>query len=192
VKFLGNVFLFRQKCILHFAFPKGFKELRRSNGAMHFSCAASAAHFFIIKKEGYFMFDNIGGKIKTLARVVCWIGIIGFIISGLITMCTNESMILPGILTAVIGSFLSWIGSFMVYGFGQLIENTDTLVAQNMRPSEPNITPAPPVAPVAPVTSAVKYVNYGPVPEGFWACKKCGTHNKKMYGQCKKCGTYRS
>ena len=120
------------------------------------------------------MFDNIGGKIKSLARVVCWIGIISSIITGLITIFVNEDMILTGVLLAVIGSFLSWIGSFFAYGFGQLVENSDTLVAQNMCPRE--------------------HVNYEPEPvsEGLWVCKNCGTHNKKEYGQCKKCGTYRS
>ena len=30
-----------------------------------------------------------------------------------------------------VGSFLSWIGSFLLYGFGQLIENSDKLVELN-------------------------------------------------------------
>lgn len=132
------------------------------------------------------MFDNIGGKIKILAQVICWLGIIGSIISGLITMITDEDMILTGLLIAVIGSLLSWIGSFTTYGFGQLIENSDALVAQNMHPRESVIKPASSAAP------SIKNVNCEPVPEGLWACKTCGTHNKNEYGQCKKCGAHRS
>jgi len=37
------------------------------------------------------MFDNIGSKIKTLARVICWIGIIVSIISGCVLMVQNEA-----------------------------------------------------------------------------------------------------
>ena len=77
------------------------------------------------------MFDNIGGKIKTLAKVVCWIGIIACIITGIVLMATGEDSILVGILTAVVGSLLSWVSSFVLYGFGQLVENSDTLVQQN-------------------------------------------------------------
>ena len=76
------------------------------------------------------MFDNIGGKIKALAKVLCWIGIVLFVISGIVTMLQEQSdqAVLAGILTIIVGCLLSWIGSFFAYGFGQLIENTDELV----------------------------------------------------------------
>jgi hypothetical protein len=45
-------FLFRQKRILHFAFSTGFKELRRSNGAMRFSVRSFGYALFILQKEG--------------------------------------------------------------------------------------------------------------------------------------------
>ena len=72
------------------------------------------------------MFDNIGGKIKTLAKVVCWIGIVASVILGLLSMNVITALLIMGI-----GSLSSWIGSFMTYGFGQLIENTDILVKQS-------------------------------------------------------------
>ena len=74
------------------------------------------------------MFDNIGSKIKTLARIVCWLGIIISVISGLAIMVSNEETIFVGTLIILLGSIGSWIGSFVLYGFGQLIENSDTLV----------------------------------------------------------------
>lgn len=75
------------------------------------------------------MFNNIGGKIKTLAKVICWIGIIGSIIGGIGCIAADEDMILYGLLIAVGGSLFSWIGSFFTYGFGELIENSSKLVA---------------------------------------------------------------
>lgn len=56
------------------------------------------------------MFDNIGRKIKILAQVLCWIGIIGSVITG-IAFLTNER---PGLGVIIIfgGELLSWIGSF--------------------------------------------------------------------------------
>ena len=74
------------------------------------------------------MFDNIGSKIKTLARIVCWLGIIISVISGLAIMVSNEETVFVGTLIILLGSIGSWIGSFVLYGFGQLIENSDTLV----------------------------------------------------------------
>lgn len=76
------------------------------------------------------MFKNIGGKIKGLAKVNCIVGIaisvvvgIGMIDSG------NDAMIAVGVLVMIVGLLVSWIGSFFVYGFGELIENT-TVIAE--------------------------------------------------------------
>lgn len=75
------------------------------------------------------MFRNIGAKIKMLARVMCIIGMIASVISGIITILTmvgdfNFVVYLISVLIIVIGCLLSWIGSFGLYGFGELIEKT--------------------------------------------------------------------
>ncbi len=75
------------------------------------------------------MFNNIGGKIKTLAKVICWLGIIACVICGIVMMIADEDMILFGLLTMIAGSLLSWIGSFFAYGLGELIDNSSKLVA---------------------------------------------------------------
>lgn len=74
------------------------------------------------------MFENIGGKIKTLATVITIIGIVGSVIFGLIILARD---FLLGLLIIIVGSLASWIGSFFAYGFGQLIENTEELIAIN-------------------------------------------------------------
>lgn len=70
------------------------------------------------------MFKNIGSKIKSLAEIICWIGIV---ISVLIGIAWMENSIIGGILIAIIGSGISWIGSFFAYGFGELIEKTSEI-----------------------------------------------------------------
>ena len=65
------------------------------------------------------MFDNIGEKIKTLAKVCTAIGIILSIISGIALMVLSNVWI--GLLCIVGGCVFSWIGSFLVYGFGEII-----------------------------------------------------------------------
>ena len=84
------------------------------------------------------MFENIGKKIKKTAEILSLIGIIVsifigmiIVISGIVSNTGTERLVsvLLGILFALAGCFFSWIGSFFMYGFGQLIENTDELVS---------------------------------------------------------------
>ena len=83
------------------------------------------------------MFNNIGGKLKGLAVVACWLGIAFSVISGLIILSNSASRynsggtIISALSTILLGSLFSWIGSLGMYGFGQLIENSDT-IASNM------------------------------------------------------------
>lgn len=72
------------------------------------------------------MFDNVGAKLKTWAQVVCWAGIVLSIISGIVMIASgNDSTVLTGILTMAVGSLGSWIGALCVFGFGELVENSD-------------------------------------------------------------------
>lgn len=73
------------------------------------------------------MFKNIGDKIKTLAEVICILGIISSFVIGCILMAINLDFFLKGILTIVLGSLASWIGSFVLYGFGQLVDDVNFL-----------------------------------------------------------------
>ena len=81
------------------------------------------------------MFDNIGGKIKGLAKVLTWIGIIGSIAAGaaMVDVVDEDIVVIVMLGTIIGGSLVSWVGSFLLYGFGQLIENTDILVRQGAR-----------------------------------------------------------
>lgn len=89
------------------------------------------------------MFNNIGHKIQVLAKVLCWIGIICWVITGLVLMAGGSSMtyrlngefvransgagVVAGIMTIIVGVLVSWIGSFLLYGFGQLVEDTHAI-----------------------------------------------------------------
>ena len=75
------------------------------------------------------MFDHIGGKIKNVAKAVCWIGIVLSIVLGLILLIALSTdspaiRIAVAIPVMILGAVLSWIGSFTLYGYGELIELT--------------------------------------------------------------------
>ena len=73
------------------------------------------------------MFDNIGDKLKGAAIAFCALGILAAVIGGIALMVGGAVLI--GILTIVLGALISWLSCLGLYGFGQLIENSDKLVA---------------------------------------------------------------
>ena len=152
------------------------------------------------------MFDNIGGKIKTLATVVCVIGIGASIIAAIALWAQNDRYtptIALGFGVLIGGCLASWIGSFFTYGFGELIEETtrnreinyQILLKLDKEVGSERQSPATvrdvPVAfanssrqsRVAPINSTVT--------SGGWTCKKCGTRNRTSDISCKDCGTYK-
>lgn len=74
------------------------------------------------------MFDNIGKKIKSLASVLCWVGIIAYVITAIIMFILssmddgNGLFIGLGFAFLIVGPLLSWVSSFFMYGFGELID----------------------------------------------------------------------
>lgn len=80
------------------------------------------------------MFDNIGTKIKSLAKIVCWVGIIITVIAGIVMLASGDDISSPiGLVLIVAGPIGSWISSFFVYGFGELIEKASE-IAENTKP----------------------------------------------------------
>lgn len=74
------------------------------------------------------MFENIGRKIKVLAQVVFWVGVIGSCVAGLAVLAKMESAI--GLLIMLGGGATALISGWLAYGFGELIDKT-TEIAQN-------------------------------------------------------------
>jgi hypothetical protein len=79
------------------------------------------------------MFERIGAKIKLLAKIYCYVGMgisiligLGFIYLG----ATNNiaGSVLIGFLCLMAGPVVAWVSSWLLYGFGTLIDNSDLLV----------------------------------------------------------------
>lgn len=68
------------------------------------------------------MFDHIGTKVKKLAKVFFIIGCIIAVIGG--SALINVVGIV-GFLVIPAGIVLAWISTFLLYAFGQLVENSD-------------------------------------------------------------------
>ncbi len=129
------------------------------------------------------IYSNIGGKIKGLARVLFIIEAIVFalgVFAGTIITIVNlviyetnplliVAYVLLGLLVgfglAVAGVFLAWISTWVLYGFGELVEKVATLETKfctEEKPSAPVKTSRParaPVKPEAPKTIAQEKVS---------------------------------
>lgn len=75
------------------------------------------------------MFTDIGKKIKFVSMALCWIGIIASVIIAF-TLFGYEKTALLGALVLFGGSFVSWVCSFFVYGFGELIDKVSSIEAK--------------------------------------------------------------
>ena len=85
------------------------------------------------------MFKNIGSKIKTLAKVLFWIASILSVVGGVLTILRvvlNAYMDTPqkimsiviGIGIIVFGILFAWIGNFLLYGFGELVDSNQKML----------------------------------------------------------------
>lgn len=70
------------------------------------------------------MYDNIGGKIKGLAKAVFIVETIAAAITGIALMASDEDLIPSGLLVMVLCPLVAWVSSWLLYGFGELIEKT--------------------------------------------------------------------
>ena len=77
------------------------------------------------------MYNNIGGKIKMLAKILAVVGVvisllggIGAIIFGIYSQDSTIVliMIISGVAFALIGALFAWIGSWLLYGYGEIID----------------------------------------------------------------------
>ena len=107
------------------------------------------------------MFKNMGGKIKGWTKFVCWMGIIISILAGIgmaiagVQAGDEAAAIVSGIAVAVVGFLISWIGSFVAYGFGEMVENSTIQAALMLREeSERRNAPAVPSVPAVPSAPA--------------------------------------
>ena len=80
-----------------------------------------------------FNFDDVGGKIKNLAKWSCWITILLIWIAAPITFIalvvdewTVEFCWIP-LVSAVVGPIFIWIGSWAIYAFGEFVEDTHAI-----------------------------------------------------------------
>lgn len=83
------------------------------------------------------MNNNIGSNIKTLAKVLLWAGLIICIPTGVIFMAAGYSEgLLVGLIVFIVGCLGTFISSWLMYGFGVLIEKTSEIARNTSKTTE--------------------------------------------------------
>ena len=77
------------------------------------------------------MYENVGGKIKVCAVVTGWVTCIAGFITGI---ALAEKFGILAVLLCFAGGALGLVGSWPLYGFGQLIEDVSALRSRREAP----------------------------------------------------------
>ncbi len=80
------------------------------------------------------MFENIGSKIKGLAKTIfiILVIIVFMAVCAIIITSRGDSMsYLIALLTAVVGCVVSWLSVIILYAFGELVDNS-TKIAESI------------------------------------------------------------
>lgn len=135
------------------------------------------------------MFEDIGGKMKTVAMAMFILGCIASVI-GAFTL---------GWFVIIIGPLFSWLGSIGLYGMGELIDETTRnccinkeileILRKQKRENE-KATQSSDKKPAV-VSNVSSNLHHTASAGETWRCEKCGTVNDSASLYCKDCGTYR-
>ena len=66
------------------------------------------------------MYNNVGKKIMVLAQILGWVGLIAGIITWIVLLSNYEKV---GGWLSLLGGILSFVFSWFMYGFGQLVQD---------------------------------------------------------------------
>ena len=74
------------------------------------------------------MYDNIGSKIKGMAQALFAIETLAAVIGGIAIMASGEGMVGLGLAVLIFVPILGLFSSWVLYGFGELIDNTSDIM----------------------------------------------------------------
>lgn len=77
------------------------------------------------------LYENIGGKVKSLAKCAFIVEAIGAIITGFVLVASDSGLAFYGLLTIVFGPIVAWVSSWILYAFGELVDKTCALAEKN-------------------------------------------------------------
>ena len=154
------------------------------------------------------MFKNPGDKIKGLAVANFFIDCLAAVIGGIVLICDDYGWV--GFVTIVGGLFIAYVTALLLYGFGELIENSSYLKPKEKEPeilphfnksaTQPSVQQQPKAVTPQQTTTSTNAKNEsepheGPVhpivsstDDNMIICPKCGCSQVSNRRVCWKCG----
>ena len=68
------------------------------------------------------LFNNIGRKIKALAKFLFFFGFIGMLLAGFIMLANNRGSSFAFLTSIMFMLLIIWISAYILYAFGELVE----------------------------------------------------------------------
>ena len=128
------------------------------------------------------LYENIGAKIKNWAKWIFIAEAIGAIITGLALLFLDEELILCGLLVIILGPIVAWVGSWILYAFGELVEDVHAIRNKGV-PTKVNTIGSPPTS--AQFTDVLRTAA-NRQKDAVKRCPYCGDIVK--LGRCEMCG----
>lgn len=153
------------------------------------------------------LYENIGEKIKALGKIVFGLGIAIFSLSGLIVFIGLVGSMgfvafLMGVGIIAVGIITAYISSMFLYGFGELISNSQKMVDNGFSSKPDNSNKEIKNTPVVSETPIFSNNTVTVQPElkdiqkdeekidsKPWKCPNCGTANSRLVKKCVSCDT---
>lgn len=125
------------------------------------------------------MFDDIGKKIKSLAKAAFVIDAIGTVVGGFVLLITGEGDTgLLGLSLMPVGIFVSWASALILYGFGELVDKACDIERNTHKEEEKHNTHS---------SIPNNADNSSTVDSLFVICPSCNTKNQKDRTTCWRC-----
>ena len=133
------------------------------------------------------LFDNAGGKIKTLAKIFFYVGIVVSVVLWIIILFEAASvgdipLVFLSVLVLILGFLMSWISNILIYGFGCLIESNEGIL-ENLNNEQEKYYPD------NNQNAFDNQYTYTPPTSKVRFCTNCGNQLYEEALFCGKCGT---
>ncbi len=115
------------------------------------------------------MYENSGEKLKSVVSTITAIGMVCFILLGLVLCFAGAAGVLLGLIVAVVGCLFCWLSNLVLATFAQIAIDVHKL-AEGTAAEEPEVE--------ASVVSS----------DTGWVCAGCGMKNSWRVYSCQSCG----
>ncbi len=136
------------------------------------------------------MFEDIGRSIESLARILRFLGIIGSVIASISMFITASEMryggevyTILGIVILIGGSIVTWISTFLLYAFGELVDKVCD-IQKDVKDIKKTATLT--LATIEEYTIEEKPTEQNDNSSHEWVCPKCGSVISSF--TCEACG----